>query len=67
MRIEKRIVENVTLFDVYQGKGLPKGKKSYGIRFSFRDKQKTLTDKEIDKALQRIRQALEKELQAELR
>lgn len=67
MQIEKKIVENVTLFDVYQGKGLPKGKKSYGIRFSFRDKQKTLTDKQIDKALQRIKQALEKELHAELR
>jgi len=64
---EKKIIENITLFDVYQGKGLPKGKKSYGVRFSFRDKQKTLTDKQIDKALQRIREALEKELQAELR
>ena len=64
---EKKIIKNISLFDVYQGKGLPQNKKSYGVRFSFSDPQKTLTDKQIDKSLKRILNALEKELQAELR
>ena len=64
---ERKILKEVSLFDVYEGKGLPKGKKSYGIRLHFRDSQKTLTDKQIDKSLQRIFNVLEKELQAHLR
>lgn len=67
LQTERKILEEVSLFDVYEGKGLPEGKKSYGIRFHFRDSQKTLTDKQIDKSLQRIFNIFEKELQAQLR
>jgi phenylalanyl-tRNA synthetase beta chain len=67
LQTERKILEEVSLFDVYEGKGLPEGKKSYGIRFLFRDSQKTLTDKQIDKSLQRIFNIFEKELQAQLR
>ncbi|MCB0401250.1 MAG: phenylalanine--tRNA ligase subunit beta [Flavobacteriales bacterium] len=64
---ERALLKNVNLFDVYQGKNLPAGKKSYGVSFSFQDSQKTLTDKQIDQVMQKIITALEKELGAQLR
>ncbi|NDE29418.1 MAG: phenylalanine--tRNA ligase subunit beta, partial [Flavobacteriia bacterium] len=44
LQTEQKILKEVHLFDVYQGKNLPKGKKSYGLSFSFQDNKKTLTD-----------------------
>ena len=55
------------LFDVYTGANLPKGKKSYAVSFTLQDEQKTLTDKQIDKIMGKIRVSYEKELGAELR
>jgi phenylalanyl-tRNA synthetase beta chain len=46
---------------------LPAGKKSYALSFILQDVDKTLTDEQVDKAMGRIRQALEKEVGAELR
>ena len=61
-----KTLKNYTLFDVYEGKNLPEGKKSYALSFILNDSNKTLSDKEIDKSMTRIQQALEA-LGAELR
>ncbi|RED49279.1 phenylalanine--tRNA ligase subunit beta [Seonamhaeicola aphaedonensis] len=64
---EKQLLKDVDLFDVYQGKNLPKGKKSYAISFTLQDENKTLTDKQIDKIMNKLQANFEKELGAELR
>lgn len=64
---EKKILKNVSLFDVYTGKKLPKGKKSYAVSFTLLDMNKTLTDKHIDSIMQKLQKAFQKELGAELR
>lgn len=64
---EKKLLKAVQLFDVYTGKGIPEGKKSYAIQLQFADLNKTLTDKEIDKAVTRIYSQLQANLGAELR
>ncbi|MBK9176984.1 MAG: phenylalanine--tRNA ligase subunit beta [Flavobacteriales bacterium] len=64
---ERKLLREVGLFDVYQGDKLPAGKKSYAISFVLRDEEKTLTDEQVDKAMGRIRAALEKEAGAQLR
>lgn len=67
LKSEKRILKQVSLFDVYEGGNLPEGKKSYAVNFLLQDKEKTLNDKQIDSVMQKIRQQLEKELGAQLR
>ncbi|MBJ6369383.1 phenylalanine--tRNA ligase subunit beta [Snuella sedimenti] len=64
---EKQLLKKVNLFDVYQGKNLPKGKKSYAISFTLQDDNKTLTDKQIDKIMNKLQSNFEKQLGAELR
>jgi phenylalanyl-tRNA synthetase beta chain len=64
---EKKLLRNVNLFDVYEGKNLPEGKKSYAVSFTFQDDEQTLKDEQIDQTMQRIREKLEHELGAELR
>jgi len=64
---EKKLLKQVSLFDVYEGKNLPEGKKSYAVNFLLQDETKTLNDKQIDGVMNRIRQNLEKELGAQLR
>ncbi|MGB2475531.1 MAG: phenylalanine--tRNA ligase subunit beta, partial [Flavobacteriaceae bacterium] len=66
-KVERKILKHINLFDVYQGKSLPKGKKSYGISFHFEDLNKTLTDKYIDKVMAKLKHAFEKEFGASLR
>jgi len=61
------LTENVTLFDVYRGKGVPEGKKSVAIRVQYRSSERTLTDEEINKAHGRIVKVMEKQLGAQLR
>ncbi|HMB99589.1 MAG TPA: phenylalanine--tRNA ligase subunit beta [Flavobacteriaceae bacterium] len=67
MKTEKELLKDVDLFDVYQGKNLPKGKKSYAVSFTIQDNKKTLTDKQIDKIMKKLQTNFEKELGAELR
>jgi len=55
------------LFDVYEGKNLPEGKKSYAVSFYIQDESKTLNDKQIDAIMQKIRNSLEAKLGATLR
>lgn len=67
IKTEKKLLKAVNLFDVYQGKNLPKGKKSYAVSFTLQDEHKTLTDKQIDKIMNNLQQNFEKQLGAELR
>ncbi len=64
---EKSILKDVNLFDVYEGKNIPDGKKSYALSFLLQDEHKTLTDKQIDKVMNKMQQRFEKELGASLR
>jgi len=64
---EQKILKEVNLFDVYEGENLGKGKKSYGVSFTFQDKSKTLTDQHIDKIMDRLIDAFQSTLNAELR
>jgi phenylalanyl-tRNA synthetase beta chain len=61
------LVKSVNLFDVYAGKGLPEGTQSYAISIVLQDESKTLNDKQIDKTMQRILEAITAETGATLR
>ncbi len=64
---EKKLLKSVSLFDVYEGKNLPEGKKSYAVNFVLQDEEKTLNDKQIETVMKKIQTALEGELGAQLR
>lgn len=64
---EKKLLKNVTLFDVYEGDKLPEGKKSYALSFTLEDTTKTLTDQVIDRTMHNLLQAFEKQTGAQLR
>jgi phenylalanyl-tRNA synthetase beta chain len=64
---EKSLLKEINLFDVYQGKNLPEGKKSYAVSFILQDTTKTLTDAQIDKTMSKLQGNFEKELGATLR
>ena len=64
---EKKLLKRVELFDVYQGKNLPAGKKSYAVNFILQDENKTLNDKAIDAIMQKLIKQLTTQLGAELR
>lgn len=66
-KTEKTLLKKVNLFDVYKGKKLPEGKKSYAVSFTLLDENKTLTDKQIDKIMSKLLVRYQKELGAELR
>jgi phenylalanyl-tRNA synthetase beta chain len=55
------------VFDVYQGKGIPEGKKSYAISFVLQDKEKTLTDKQIEGVMTKLIAKFKNSIGAELR
>ena len=64
---EKGLLKNINLFDVYEGKNLPEGKKSYAVSFTLQDITKTLTDEQIDKIMNKLQKNLETEVGASLR
>ena len=64
---ERKLLKEVRLFDVYEGKNLPAGKKSYAVNFILQDEEKTMGDKQIDAVMQKLIQNLTKQLGAELR
>ena len=64
---EKRLLKSVSLFDVYEGKNLEAGKKSYAISLVLQDDEKTLTDKQIDAVMSKIITNLQRQLDAKLR
>lgn len=64
---EKKLLRGVELFDVYQGKNLEPGKKSYAISITLQDDEKTLQDKQIEAVMGKITANLQKQLGASLR
>lgn len=64
---EKKLLKKVELFDVYEGKNLPAGKKSYAVNFILQDETKTLNDKQIDAIMNKLITNLKNKLGAELR
>lgn len=64
---ERKLLQGISLFDVYEGKNLPAGKKSYAVSFFLQDKEKTLNDKQIDAIMKKIQTNLEQKLGAQLR
>lgn len=64
---EKKFLKDVNLFDVYEGKNLEVGKKSYAVNFILQDENKTMNDKQVDAIMNKIIQSLEKQLGAKLR
>ena len=64
---ERKLLKEVALFDLYEGKNLPEGKKSYAVSFYLQDENKTLTDKQIDACMKKIHANLEQKLGAQLR
>jgi phenylalanyl-tRNA synthetase beta chain len=64
---EKKLLKEVALFDVYEGKNLEEGKKSYAVSFVLQDDNQTLNDKQIDKVMARLMDNFEKRLGAKQR
>ena len=64
---EKKLLRSVVLFDVYEGKNLEAGKKSYAVNFILQDETKTMSDKQTDAIMQKIITQLEKQIGAKLR
>lgn len=64
---EKKLLKEVKLFDVYEGKNLEAGKKSYAVNFLLQDETKTMNDKQVDAIMNKIIQSLQKQLDAKLR
>jgi len=64
---ERKLLKKVTLFDVYEGKNLEAGKKSYAVNFLLQDETKTLTDSQIDSIMKKLSGNFENKLGAKLR
>ena len=64
---DKKLLKSVELFDVYEGKNLEAGKKSYAVSFMLQDDNATLNDKQIDKVMQKLIANLQNKLDAKLR
>ncbi|MFT5435844.1 MAG: phenylalanyl-tRNA synthetase beta chain [Ulvibacter sp.] len=64
---EKSLLKDVSLFDVYTGNKLPEGKKSYALSFTIQDQKKTLTDKQVDKIMNKLEKRFEDDFGASLR
>jgi len=67
LKTEKNILQNVNLFDVYEGDKIGEGKKSYAVSFTFQDTSKTLQDKDVDSVIDKLIAIYKKELSAEIR
>jgi phenylalanyl-tRNA synthetase beta chain len=66
-RTERKLLQDVNVFDVYEGDKIEAGKKAYALSFTLLDKQQTLTDKVIDSTMSRLMQQFEKQLGAFIR
>lgn len=67
LQTEKKLLKKVGLFDVYEGKNLPEGKKSYALSFILQDETKTLTDQQIDRIMDNMVKAFDRNFGAQLR
>jgi phenylalanyl-tRNA synthetase beta chain len=66
-KTEKSLLRRISLFDVYEGDKIEQGKKSYAVSFYLQDTTKTLTDDQIDKIMNNLAKAFERELGAQIR
>jgi len=66
-KVERKFLKSISIFDIYEGKGIPEGKKSYAVSIVLQDSQKTLVDKQIDKIMSKLIESYKKEISAELR
>jgi len=66
-KAERQILRSVNVFDVYEGKNLTEGKKSYAVSFILMDEKQTLNDKQIDKTMNKLITVFEKEVGATIR
>ncbi len=66
-KTERKLLKDVSMFDYYKGKNIDENKKSYGVSFIFQDEHKTLTDKQIDKAMNNLIRVFEKQINAVIR
>lgn len=66
-KTEKKLIKELDIFDIYEGNRLEHNKKAYSLKFILEDKEKTLTDKLIDKTMRRLMSAFERELGALIR
>jgi phenylalanyl-tRNA synthetase beta chain len=64
---ERKLLQRINVFDVYEGENLGQGKKSYSVSFTLQDPAQTLTDATIEKTMQRLMAAFERELEAVIR
>lgn len=64
---EKKLLKSVELFDVYEGKNISEGMKSYAVNFILEDSEKTLTDERTDKVMKNIMNNLAREIEAQQR
>jgi phenylalanyl-tRNA synthetase beta chain len=67
LKTEKNILQDISLFDVYENDSLGTNKKSYAVSFTLRDDLKTLTDKNIEKVMNNLIRTFESELNAQIR
>ena len=67
LNTEKKLLKRVSLFDVYEGKGIAEGMKSYAVSFILQDKDKTLNDKQIEAVMDKLQKNLDKQLGAKIR
>jgi phenylalanyl-tRNA synthetase beta chain len=67
VQVDKKLLRDVNLFDVYEGKNLESGKKSYALSFTFQDQERTMTDSEIDAIMNKIKTSFEEKFGAVLR
>jgi phenylalanyl-tRNA synthetase beta chain len=67
LKTERKLLKRVNLFDVYEGDKIAQGKKSYAVSFILQDLEKTLTDQQIDKIMDSLTQAIEKQVGAQIR
>ncbi len=66
-KTEQRILKDITLFDIYESDKIGKDNKSYAVSFTFQKENKTLTDKEVDKIMNKLMNVFEKEMDAKIR
>ena len=64
---DRQLIERIEIFDVYEGKGVPEGKKSLAITVTLQPKERTLTDAEIEAVAQKVVSAVAKATGAALR
>jgi phenylalanyl-tRNA synthetase beta chain len=64
---KNKLVRNINIFDVFEGKGVPKNKKAIGLRLTYQSSNKTITSNEINKAEEKILKELKNKFDIDIR